>query len=75
MVRSQMEVVLRCGNYIQVDALTVVDYTRLYVVWFSFHCWCQSRRLLLSSRVSWLVVNLLTTRERVREKRQGMKLI
>ena len=41
-----MEVVLRLENYVQVDALTVVD----VVV----------RRLLLSSRVSSLVINLLT---------------
>ena len=27
-----MEVVLRCENYVQVDALTVVDFTILYVV-------------------------------------------
>ena len=46
-----MEVVLRCENYVQVDALTVVDFTMLYVV---------VRRLLLSSRVSSLVINLLT---------------
>ena len=75
MARSEMEVLLRCENYIQVDALTVVDFTRLYVAWLSFHCWCQSRRLLLSSHVSLLVINLLTIKERVREKRQWMKLI
>ena len=46
-----MEVVLRRENYVQVDALTVVDFTMLYVV---------VRRLLLSSRVSSLVINLLT---------------
>ena len=46
-----MEVVLRLENYVQVDALTVVDFTMLYVV---------VRRLLLSSRVSSLVINLLT---------------
>ena len=50
-VRSEMEVVLRCENYVQVNALTVVDFTMLYVV---------TRRLLLSSRVSSLVINLLT---------------
>ena len=49
-VRSEMEVVLGCENYVQVDALTVVDFTMLYVIWLSFHYWCQ-RRLLLSSRV------------------------
>ena len=26
MVRSEMEVVLRCENYVQVDALTVADF-------------------------------------------------
>ena len=46
-----MEVVLRLQNYFQVDALVVVDFTMLYVV---------ARRLLLSSRVSSLVINLLT---------------
>ena len=34
-----MEVVLRCENYVQVDALTVVDFTMLYVVWLSFESW------------------------------------
>ena len=50
-VRSEMEVVLRCKNYIQVDALTVVDFTVLYAVTLT--------RWLLSSRVSSLVVNSL----------------
>ena len=45
-VRSEMEVVLRCKDYIQVDALTVVDFTMLYAV---------ARWLLLSSRVSSLL--------------------
>ena len=62
-----MEVVLGCENYVQVDALTVVDFTMLYVIWLSFHHWCQ-RRLLLSSRVRLLVINLLTIRERVTKK-------
>ena len=48
-VRSEMEVVLQCENYVQVDSLTVVDFAMLYVV---------KRRLLLSSRVSLLVINL-----------------
>ena len=30
--RSEMDVVLRRENYVQVDALTVVDFTMLYVV-------------------------------------------
>ena len=48
-VRSEMEVVLRCKDYIQVDALTVVEFTVLYAV-------TLTRWLLLSSRVSSLVV-------------------
>ena len=52
MVRSEIEAVLRCENYVQV----VVDFSMLYVV---------TRRLLLSSRISLLVINLLTIRERV----------
>ena len=47
-MRSEMEVVLRCENYM-FKSLTVVDFTILYVV---------TRRLLLSSRVSLLVINL-----------------
>ena len=65
MVWSESEVVLRWENYVQVNALTVVDFTMLYVVM------C---RLLLLSCVSLLVINLLRIRERVRKKRQGMKL-
>ena len=42
-VRSEME------NYVQVDSLTVVDFAMLYMV---------TRRLLLSFRVSLLVINL-----------------
>ena len=47
-MRSEMEVVLRCENYM-FKSLTVVDFTILYVV---------TRRLLLSSRVSLLIINL-----------------
>ena len=36
-VPSEMEVVLRCENDVQFDALTVVDFTMLYVVWRAFH--------------------------------------
>ena len=43
-----MEAVLRCENYVQVDALVVVDFTMLYVV---------TRRLLLSSRVLAVINN------------------
>ena len=59
-VRNEMEVFLRCENYIQVEALTVLDFTMLYVV---------MRRLLLSSGVSSLViVNKLITRSEMRAK-------
>ena len=58
MVQSKLEVVLGLENYVQVDALTVVDFTMLYVV---------VRRLLLSSRVSSLVINLLTINLSVRD--------
>ena len=55
-----MEVVLRCENYVQVDALTVLDFTILYVV---------MRQLLLSSGVSPLViVNILITNSEMRAK-------
>ena len=37
-VRSEMELVLRGEGYVQFDALTVVDFTKLCVVWLSFHC-------------------------------------
>ena len=45
-----MEVVLRCEIYVQVDALTVVDFTMLYVVWLSFHCWCHALFVIIVSR-------------------------
>ena len=62
-----MEVVLRCENYVQVDALTFADFTLL--VWTDSHITVGvTRRLLLSSRVSLLVINLLTIREKVRVK-------
>ena len=51
MVRSGTEVVLQCKNYVQVNVLTVVDFTMRYVV---------TPWLLLLSRVSLLVINLLT---------------
>ena len=43
-----MKAVLRCENYVQVDALVVVDFTMLYVV---------TCRLLLSSRVLTVINN------------------
>ena len=48
-VRSEMEVVLRCEIYVQVDALTVVDFTILYVVWLSFHFWCHAPVVIIVS--------------------------
>ena len=53
-VRSEMEVVPRCENDVQVDALTVVDFT----MWFLSHFTAGATRLLLSSRVSLLGVYL-----------------
>ena len=41
-VRSEMEVVLRCENYVQVDALTVADFTLFCVVWLLFYFWCHA---------------------------------
>ena len=45
-VRSEMKVVLRCENDVQVDALTVVDFTMLKCglsrsryYRLAFHCW------------------------------------
>ena len=37
-VRSEMEVVLRFQNNVQVHPLSVVDFTILCVVWLAFHC-------------------------------------
>ena len=50
MVRSEMEVVSRCENYVQVDSLTVVNFTMLYVVWLLFHCWCHAPVVIIVSR-------------------------
>ena len=50
-MQSKMEVVLRCENYVQADALSVVDFIMLYVVWLSFHCWCHAPVVIQSSRV------------------------
>ena len=50
-VRSEMEVVLRCENYVQVDTLTVVDFTMLYVLWISFYCWCHAPVVIIVSRL------------------------
>ena len=47
-VRSEMEVVLQCENNVQVDALTVVDFTMLYVIWLAFHCWCHALVVIVS---------------------------
>ena len=45
-----MEVVLRCENDDQFEALTVVDFKMLYVVWFAFRCWCQAPVVIIVSR-------------------------
>ena len=50
MVRSEMEAVLRCENDVQFDALTVVDFTMLYVVSLAFHCWCHATVVVIVSR-------------------------
>ena len=50
MVRSKIEVVLRCENYVQAEALTVVDFIMLYVVWLSFHRWCHAPVVIIVSR-------------------------
>ena len=74
MVRSEMEVVLRCENYVQVDALTVADFHNALcgLALISFYSLRGrrlkgsfihftvgvTRRLLLSSRVSLVVFTL-----------------
>ena len=60
-VRSEMEVVLRCENDVQFDALTVVDFTMLYVVWLAFHCWCHVPVVIMVSRfiVGYYFINFL----------------
>ena len=45
-----MEVVLQCENYVQAEALTVVDFIMLYVVWLSFHRWCHAPVVIIVSR-------------------------
>ena len=52
-VRSEMEFVLRCENYVQ------VDFTMLCVVWLLFHCWCHAPVVIIVSRFI-LVINLST---------------
>ena len=50
-VRSEMEVVLRCENDVQVDDLTVVDFTMLYVeyvVCLAFSCWYHAVVIVVS---------------------------
>ena len=63
-----MEVDLRCENDVQVDALTVVDFTMF--MWFVSHFSVGVTRSLLSSCVSLLVINLLSIRERERGRKQ-----
>ena len=50
-VRSKMEVVLQCENYVQAEALTVVDFIMLDVVWLSFHRWCHAPVVIIVSYV------------------------
>ena len=52
---------LRCKNDVCVGALSV-NFTMLYFMWFVSHFTVDVTRLLLSSRFSLLVINLLTTR-------------
>ena len=71
-----MEVVLRCENICSSRHFLKPLLISQCFMWFGSHFTVGvTRRLLLSSRVSLLVINLLTIRERVIEKRQGMKLI
>ena len=50
-----MEVVLRCKNDVSVGALSV-NFTMLFFTWFVSHFTVGVRRLLLSCRVSLLMV-------------------
>ena len=53
-----MKVVVRWKNDVLVDASNF-NFSILYVVCLAFHCWCPAVvSLLLSSRVSLLVINL-----------------
>ena len=73
---SEMEVVLRFENICSSRRFLKPLLISQCFMWFGSHFTVGvTRRLLLSSRVSLLVINLLTIRERVIEKRQGMKLI
>ena len=45
-----MEVVLQCENYVQAEALTVVDFIMLYVVCVLFHRWCHAPVVIIVSR-------------------------
>ena len=59
-VRSEMEDVLPCENDVQFDALTVLLILQCFM-WFASHFTVGvTRRLLLWSRVSSLVITLLT---------------
>ena len=56
-----MEVVLRCENDVQFDALTVTFLISQCFMWFGSHFTVGlTRQLLLSSHVLSLVINLLT---------------
>ena len=60
-VRSEMEDVLPCENDFQFEALTVVDFTMLYVVCLAFHCWCHAPVVIMVSRfiVGYYFINFL----------------
>ena len=58
--QSEMEVVLWCKNDVCVGAFSV-NFTMLYLRWFVSHFTVGVMRLLLSSRVSVLVINEIIT--------------
>ena len=66
-VRSEMEVVLRCEKRCSIRRFDrCQDFTMLYMVWLGSHFTVGvTRRLLLSSRVSSLVINLLTSKRKL----------
>ena len=81
-----MEVVLRCENYVQVDSLTVVDFTMLYVIWLSFYCCCYApvvnivSRFIVGylfinhSRESIQIVNKLITNDETRDNKNNRRV-
>ena len=45
---------MEAKNYVRVHALTIVDFTKLYVVWLSFHCWCHAPVVIYRAVFTWL---------------------